>query len=102
MNKKIYTRYATKDVNPNYYSTFKITGDSEDIKYLTKDEIKEGKHGYILVPWKSITTHVEIWDENGKIKRIRQISYWGLFKLWLHKIIYGVVKLENNNKKELY
>lgn len=43
--------YYNKPVNPNFYSTLKITGENTDkpIRLLSKGEFLKGKSGYTLL-----------------------------------------------------
>ena len=47
---KIKTNYATKIINGNFYGEINIDG-KPTTKYLTKEEFKEGKQGYMLAPY---------------------------------------------------
>lgn len=48
--KNIKTDYVNKMVDSTFYGKINVDNTSI-IKYLTEDEIKEGKQGYILVPY---------------------------------------------------
>lgn len=48
--KGIKTKYAKKIINSNLYGVINVKH-TPIIKYLTEDEIKEGKEGYILAPY---------------------------------------------------
>jgi hypothetical protein len=67
---------------------------AKEITYLTDEEFRAGKPGYVLLPYKIITTHAEITDENGT-RRIRQVSRWTLFKLWANMIYSKMTRLFN-------
>lgn len=42
----ILLKYGEKKINPNYYS--KLSGEGKLIKYLTDEEFRAGKPGYVL------------------------------------------------------
>jgi hypothetical protein len=48
--KKIKTNYANKMIDGKFYSKVNVEN-QPIIKYLTEEEIKEGKQGYILAPY---------------------------------------------------
>jgi len=40
-------RYKNKEVDPRYYETIKINGNATEMKELTEEEFKQGKHGLV-------------------------------------------------------
>lgn len=48
--KEIKTKYAKKIINNNLYGTINVNN-SSIIEYLTEEDIKEEKQGYILAPY---------------------------------------------------
>jgi hypothetical protein len=86
---------GSKQINSNFYTTV-VTGENSNKTYLTPEEIKDGKPGYILVPWVTYTPYVTISDKNGT-RRIRQVSYWTMFKMWLYSIKH---KIKNYGNKK--
>lgn len=74
-----------------------MSGNGETITYLTPEEVRAGKQGYVLLPYKIITTHVIISDQKGT-RRYRQVSRWYLFKLWLYRLFHKTTYLNHNKK----
>ncbi len=75
-----------------------FSGNGETITYLTPEEFAAGKQGYVLLPYKIITTHTIISDQNGT-RRYRQVSRWCLFKLWLHRLFHKTEYLTHTHGK---
>lgn len=64
-------------------SAFEMMFDNDwkkNVKMINHSE-KAIDSGYILAPYKTICTHVEI----SGTKRIRQVSRWYLLKYWIYK-----------------
>ena len=51
LNPSIMTRYANRPVNAAYFG--KVTVENRPIKYLTDEEFKAGKPGYILANFRT-------------------------------------------------
>jgi len=56
-DKPITSRYATHMVDNKFYNEVNIKNQDE-IKYLSEEELKEGKQGYILAPYMFVS-HTE-------------------------------------------
>ena len=73
----------TRKIDASKYATLPVTGVQH--LQLTEEEFKAGKAGYYFLPYQIITPYAEISGPGGT-KRIRQISRWRIFKLWVCKI----------------
>ncbi len=73
------------------YESIKLNGD-EKITYLTPEEFAAGKQGYVLVPWKIITTKTTIHDQDG-VRTIWHINKWQRFKFWVRSLFYKSKKI---------
>lgn len=88
-DKVIESRYANKMVNPNFYGIIKVedTGNKNDYENIPKwNEVDWSKNnpGLVWVPYIPVCTHTSITGPEGT-KRIRNVSRWFLFKLWVIK-----------------
>ena len=80
---KIQTDMYTRRIDASKYMTIPVTGVQHPT--LTEEEFKAGKAGYYFLPYQIITPYAEISGPGGTV-RIRQISRWRIFKLWVCKI----------------
>jgi hypothetical protein len=73
MKKSILEKYKDRKVNPKYYQTIKISGNTEGAsKTLTKEEFQQGKQGIV---WADNETGKLVFEDEkpiGLIEGIRQ------------------------------
>lgn len=86
-DKVIESRYAKKMVNPKFYGVVSVTGTAgtNSIPKIGDVDFSKEIPGIVYMPYKPLVTHVLISDADGT-RRIRQVSRWFLFKLWLQKL----------------
>lgn len=76
---------TNKKIIRSRYGVVQVKND-QPIKYLTTEQVLNGEQGYVLAPYTiAPITHVEICDARGT-RRIRQVSRWRLFKLWIKSV----------------
>lgn len=85
--------YLNKSVNPNFYGTFKISG-NENPTVLTPEQFQRGEPGIVYAPYIPLVIKSIITDENGT-REIWQINKWERFKLFLSKIFFKQTKKNN-------
>ena len=72
MKKLILKKYKDKPVNPKYYATIKISGDTNTMTHtLIKKEFQEGKQG--LVYTDTITVRLMFHDDEQPLSILEQI-----------------------------
>ena len=69
-------------------SNLQLSGNSKT--FLTDEEFKCNKQGYILLPYIMITTKIIIQEKYGT-REIWQINKWMRFKLFINSIFYKII-----------
>jgi hypothetical protein len=73
MKKSILEKYENRTVNPKYYATIKISGDTNTVTHtLTRKEFQEGKQG--LVYSDAITGRLLFHDDEQPLSIMEQIE----------------------------
>jgi hypothetical protein len=73
MKKSILEKYKDRTVNPKYYATIKISGDTNTVTHtLTKKEFQEGKQGLVYVD--TITGRLMFHDDEQPLSILEQIE----------------------------
>ena len=72
MKKSISESYGTKKVNPKYYTTIKISGDTNTVTHtLTRKEFQENKQGFVWLD--NITGRLIFKDDEQPLSIMEQI-----------------------------
>jgi len=72
MKKSILEKYKNRTVNPKYYATIKISGDTNTVTHaLTRKEFQENKQGFVYVD--TITGRLLFHDDEQPLSILEQI-----------------------------
>ena len=72
MKKLILEKYKDKPVNPKYYATIKISGDTNTVTHaLTRKEFQENKQGFVWLD--NITGRLMFHDDEEPLSILEQI-----------------------------
>lgn len=87
------SQYANKEINQNFYGTFKING-NHNPTVITTEKSERAEPGVIYAPYVTREIKTIIVDENG-IREVWLISKWERFKLFLYKLFFKPVPFKD-------